>query len=434
MLSEIIQSLANESSTNAKIATLKSHVDDESLKVYFNATLNPMINFYIRLKDSDIHHSIGNSKLTADTIESIVHHLNERIVTGNAARNWISAILMMHTREDQILIKNMINRDANCKVAAGLVNKCWKNLIPEFPVMLADKLNDKTLKTITEGKDRLIVQKKEDGGRVAIVVDGSGAVTVYSRNGNVLETHDVFQSTFEQFKGKVFDGELLCIDQASGKIANRQTGNGIFNKCVRGTVSLGEAITLHAVLWDVISLDKWKTGYDATPYKTRLEDLNTYLNSVPSHKASLCEGRVVSTMRECEKFYDMQISLKNEGAMIKSVDMPWEAKRSTHVLKMKEENDATLVCIGVEPHSKNPNLIGALNCETACGKLKVSIGSGLGDKEREATPETFIGAMIDLQYNTLIKSKTSDTYSMFLPRFRSIRTDVTVADTLEKLL
>jgi hypothetical protein len=78
-------------------------------------------------------------------------------------------------------------------------------------------------------------------------------------------------------------------------------------------------------------------------------------------------------------------------------------------------------------------LIGAIECETSCVQLKVSIGSGLSEEDRKHDPSYFIGKLIDMQYNTLINSKTSETHSMFLPRFRGIRLDQKTADSLDHL-
>lgn len=428
-LYEIIDMLAKESSTKKKSEILKENHDNLLIKKYFKATLDPFINYWIRI--SDIPESIGFERLSLELIDDIIDNLNCRKVTGHAARDYLFGVMDSLHYEDKVLLKNMINHDPNCKVSLGLVNKCWNKLIPEFPVMLADKYDEKTAKGIPEGKDKIIVQKKEDGGRVAIVVDYSGNVIVYSRNGNPLETHGVFNETFKHYAGKVFDGELLVINETG--VQDRKTGNGIFNRAVRNTITLEEALSLHAVLWDVIDYDKWMDGFDETPYNVRLNELISIMETIPNHKASIVESKVVSTHKECQSFYENMIEHGFEGAMMKVATMPWESKRSKFVLKLKETKDATLKCVAVTPHSKNSNLIGSIECVSECGKLVVSIGSGLTDEDRQKDPEYFLNKLIDMQYNMLITSKDK-TYSMFLPRYRGIRLDQNEADTLEKLL
>ena len=430
-LHEIIAALAAETSTKAKSAILEKYKDNFDLKLYFKATLDPFINYWIRI--SDVPELSGINNLDAVTIQEVINNLNGRVFTGHAARDYVYGVMLSLTVEDQILLKNMVNRDANCKVAEGLVNKCWKNLIPEFPVMLADKYDAKTAKNVPEGQDKIIVQKKEDGGRVAIVVLPDSSVTVYSRNGNILETHGVFDATFNQYPGKVFDGELIAIDH-DGKVLDRKTSGGYFNKAVRGTISLEEAEQLQAVLWDIISYDKWLVGFDSKPYNLRLAELMSCAYTMPINRVSFIETEFVSTHEECQEFYARMLEQGFEGAMMKVATMPWEAKRSKLVLKLKETKDATLKCVGVQPHTKNPLLIGSLECETSCGRLKVSIGSGLTEEDRNRDPSYFVDKLIDMQYNMLITKKNTDDYSMFLPRYRSIRLDQQTADTLEHLL
>lgn len=428
-LHEIIAALAAESSTKAKSAILEKHKDNFDLKLYFKATLDPFINYFIRIKDLPGVSGINN--LDAVTIQEVINNLNGRVFTGHAARDYVYGVMLSLTVEDQILLKNMINHDANCKVAEGLVNKCWKNLIAEFPVMLADKYDAKTAANIKEGKDRIFVQKKEDGGRVAIVVTSDHMVTVYSRSGNILETHEVFQNLFARFPGKVFDGELLVLDDTG--IQDRKASNGIFNKAVRGTITPDEASMFHVVVWDVIDHGRWLSGYDETPYTDRFATLVNVCSSLPQQKVSIVQSQLISTHAEAQMFYERMLEQGFEGAMMKVATMPWEAKRSKLVLKLKETKDATLKCVGVQPHTKNPRLIGSLECETSCGRLKVSIGSGLTEEDRNRDPGYFIDKLVDMQYNMLITKKTSDEHSMFLPRYRSIRLDQQVADTLEHL-
>lgn len=429
LIAPIIAQLATESSTNKKLEILKANADNELLRLYFKSTLDPFTNYFIRVKD--IPDVVGQYNLTEGRIHTIVSTLSNRVLTGHSARDFLFAQLTDLNKEDQILLKNMINHDANCKVAAGLVNKVWDNLIPSFPVMLAEDFNEKNAKRIKEGKDKIIVQTKEDGGRVEIVVSEKGDVTVYSRSGNILELHGALDSVFSQYPGQVFDGELLVI--SNDGVHDRKTGNGIFNQAVRGTISKENAEKVVVVLWDQISSNKWHAGYDPTPYRTRFNTLNMTYESMSKDKVRIVKSKTVSTHEECFDFYQERLSEKLEGAMVKDADGPWEDRRSYYVLKMKEVKQATLKCVGVTPHSKYPNLIGSLECESADGLLQVSIGSGLTQEDRERDPSYFVGSLIEMFFNALITKRGSDTISMFLPRYDYVRTDRTEADTLEHI-
>lgn len=428
----IIQSLAAESSTKIKTEILKTHQNNDLLKKIFDLTLNPFYNFFIKVNPESVSGvSNGSSILSIDLLTQIQDNLCLRKITGNAARDYIYSILIQLTSEHRNLLINIINRDLNCKVASGLVNRVWTNLIPEFPCMLAESYDAKTSAFIKEGQDAIIVQKKEDGGRVAIVVDANSNVSVYSRNGNLLETHDVFQNIFKNFPGNVFDGELLVIDTVG--MQDRKASNGIFNKAVRSTITLEEAVKFHAVVWDMIPIEDWKAGFCDTPYSTRLRYLSNAMINVPPHRASIVQSKIVSYHYQVQKFYEEMLTNGFEGAIVKNANMPWENKRSKHMLKLKEVKDTSLLCTGVQAHSKNSAWIGSLECQSSDGKLKVSIGSGLTEADRMLPASHFIDKIIDVKYNMVITNKQNDEKSLFLPRYMGIRHDQTVADSIDKI-
>jgi ATP-dependent DNA ligase len=428
-IEKIFNALSLEASTLAKVEIINKNKDNDLLKRIFEMTLNPFFNYFIRI--SEIPADSGKAELTIELLNDIFDKLNNRVLTGNSARNYVNNILIDLKKEHQQILINVLNRDLNCKVARGLVNRVWKDLIPEFPCMLAESYDEKTAINIKEGKDSIIVQKKEDGGRVAIVVNEKGQVTVFSRNGNSLETHSVFDTLFQHLAGYVFDGELLIVDSLGTQ--DRKASNGIFNKAVRSTITKEEATKFHVILWDVIPIDAWKSGFYSTPYIDRLKLLSQMTENMPSHRASIVETKIVSYHYEVQKFYEKMLSLGYEGAIVKTSSMPWENKRSKQMLKLKEVKDTSLLCVGVQRHSKNPNWIGSLDCETSDGKLKVSIGSGLTEADRMLPATHYIDKIIDVKYNMIISNKNTDEKSLFLPRYMGIRHDQSIADSIDKI-
>lgn len=454
MISTIIEALASDSSTTSKRAILTANKDDDVLRQVWFMTLNPRYNFYLRLKKPDVlTMEEGSNELSTDVLNSIVDTLNGRRLTGHAARDWLNGVLLTLKKPEQLVLCGIINRDLECGTSTGLVNDTWKKLIPEFPVMLAQPFTEKTALVFKPGK-KIIVQKKEDGGRVALCVEPTEtddvSVTGFSRSGNELLLHGVFDA-LRSFPNLVFDGEILfrgrpVINIADGSIsysstADRATGNGMLNKCVRKTISVDEAEGLYIVLWDVIDLADWRNGFSKVPYEERLARLDAILKELGSDKFKLIDSKECYTVEEVMEYYSGQVSMGNEGAIAKVADMPWEAERSDFMLKLKEILQATLRCVGTMPHRKDPSLIGSLELETACGLLTVSTGSGLRDEDRNLKPEDFIGKLIEMEYNGLIKARGKDSkWSMFLPtkprRLSNgieFRTDVEDADTLEKL-
>lgn len=436
-LSEIINELKNESSTNAKQAILEKNKSNEDLKALFYATYDPMINYYLRgdAVEIDVFDSVPDTKVefNASVIGQVVKNLNGRVVTGHAARNYIKEVSLKLTDEDRELLRRMINHDMECKVSEGLINRVWDKLIKNYPCLLASKYDEKTDKKIREKyKGKFIAQLKADGGRVNAHVQSGVSTTFYSRNGNLLLMHGVFDTALSDFDGYVLDGELLVLE--GGSIQNRQTGNGIFNKAVRNTITKDEAETFHFVVWDMIPIESFKLGIDKTPYKERFKKLSELVEkNTHNLKISLIESKEFDTIDECLNYAEEKIIDGQEGAIIKMEPLYWEDNRSKDQIKIKEEKSGDFLCVGVKPHSKRSELVGSLDFESSDGKISFNCGSGLLDEDRKLPWDYFVGKIFEVQYNALIKGKDSDVYRLFLPVKPRVRLDKDRANTLEEL-
>lgn len=441
-ISQIIQSVKAVGSTNTKRDIIAQHRDNVALQHLFYAAYDGSINFWIRADKSLV--GTGTGLITADLIQDLLESLNGRVITGNAARDYLKATIVGLDPDEAEIIIRMINRDLDCKASTSIANAVWPGLIREFPVMLADKFNEKNARAFyaVETKQgepsRLIVQRKEDGGRAEAVVTADGAVALHSRNGNELLTHGVFDF-LSYFNGYIVDGEIISIDPVTGAVRDRKTSNGKYNKCVRNTISKDEAETLHYVVWDLIPIKDFFSGISNVPYQDRFDMLRSGVSEMISlepkigNYISVVESRDINTVSEATEFYGEMLAEGCEGAMLKLAAAGWEDRRSRSVLKLKEELDATLLCVGVTSHAKRPDWIGSLECRSQCGQISVSVGSGLTEEDRKKDPGEFINSLIAVKYNALIKSKNNQTHSMFLPIYQHIRSDVTDADTLEKL-
>lgn len=107
-------------------------------------------------------------------------------------------------------------------------------------------------------------------------------------------------------------------------------------------------------------------------------------------------------------------ALGAEGLMLNRKDALYEGKRSRSLLKVKTMLDASAIVIGYEPgKGKHKGRMGALICRDEHG-MKLSIGTGFTDEERETPPA--IGARIDFTY----AERTRDNQYRF-PSFSRVR-------------
>ena len=104
---------------------------------------------------------------------------------------------------------------------------------------------------------------------------------------------------------------------------------------------------------------------------------------------------------------------------------------------MKNVSEAELIVVAwnsAKKGSKYEGMLGALSCESRCGLLKVAVGSGFSDKDREKDPAHWLGKIITVFFESVIKDKNKDTHSLFLPRYDEIRTDRDRADSLKEIM
>jgi ATP-dependent DNA ligase len=457
---KIVEQLRATRSKNEKEEILKSYTHNEDLRNFFRLALNPFILFY--QKKDFIQTSTGENSLT-EAMAWLENVIASRQVTGNAAQTFIQNCIDKLSEDDAKVIMMILKKKPDCGVTTT-ANKVWAGTAPEFPCMLATAYEEKLAEKMN-WKAGVLSQLKSDGGRVAIIIDESGGVSVFSRAGNELDVFGKFDVLGKYFNSVVFDGELLAHNSETGKFHPRQYSNGLFTKCVRGTLSETEAELLHAVVWDAIPLAEFKaekskngTGYRFAVLQQYMRVLYDYPNA---GCISLIPSKVIRSIEEAQAHYQEMLAAGEEGTMLKDQDSLWESKRSKKILKLKSEFTGDLIVTGfIEGTGKLAGNLGSLEMTTSCGKCVASM-SGFTLKLRSeiyanlqerpvsytmiednkevlytANPgdtEINIGEIVELLYNQKIKSRNSEIWSLFLPRFSQVRKDKKVANSLGEL-
>jgi len=422
----VLEKLASNNSRIFKVETLTAYKNDELLKTTIQLALDPFVNFYQRKipKYTPNPNELGNNLDWA--LDQLVTMLASRKVTGNAAIEHLQYILENVTADNAKVVERVVTKDLKCGFAASTTNSVWPGLVPEYPVMLCSPFEEKLVNKI---KWPAAVQLKMDGMRFnAIVVNGK--CELRSRNGKEINILGCLEQEFIRMadgKNIVFDGELLV--KAEGGVADRQTGNGILNKAVKGTISVKEAAMVRATVWDMIPYDRFIAGSDATPYMIRYARLDCM--SLPQ-KIRLVENTIVQDYEEAQIIFQRYLESGQEGIILKDLNGPWEDKRAKHQIKFKGELECDLQIVGVqEGTGKYAGMLGAILCESADGVVKTSVGSGFNDEQRSLGSE-IIGKVVVVKYNARIRNKQGEE-SLFLPIFLEIREDKTVADSSQDI-
>lgn len=458
---KIIQSLSATRSRIEKEEILRAQVDNIQLKTFFKLALDPFINFFQKKQFIQKQNKTVTVTLS-EAMQQLTSRIAQRVVTGTAAVVEINELLSAMNKDDAKCLQMILQKDPRAGLGITTVNKIWPGLIREFPCLLATAWDDK-LAAKLPWQTGLFSQLKSDGLRVSIIIDSFGTVTAYTRAGNELNLHGVFDRLGIEFRDVVLDGELLSIDQLTGRFNNRQTSNGICSKAVKNTLSVEESKTLHCVLWDVIPYAHFLQGKSQLQYKDRwsmllkmIEQLPTYLGFI-----SVVPSRIVHSIAQAQEHYQEMLAADEEGTMIKDPTMLWSDGRSKQQLKLKDTSTADLLVTGFqEGTGKLQGNLGSLHMQTADGLCAVAM-SGFSLKTRSeiyanlikkpvnysmvvdrdektytAVPgdiDVDISSIVEVKYNQKIKSREGDTWSLFLPRFSQTRNDKTTANTLAEL-
>lgn len=454
----IIEQLRATSSKKEKEKILRDNIDNGTLKNFFRLALNQYINFYQKKPFKLPTISVQNTYTLDYAMEFLEVVIARRSITGNAAFNEIQNTLDNMDPDDAACIALILQKDPDCGVDT-LAEKVWKGISPKYPCLLATAFTEELVKKHFDFTKKIYVQLKLDGLRVNIVVDDHGVVTVFTRSGRVMDVYGVFDHFSSYGMGLVYDGELLTVN-SEGNFNNRQTSNGICSKAVKGTMSEAEASSLHVVLWDVIDLNDFNSGAGTTPYETRFDTLQTIL--VNDARASIVQSKLVTSLEEVNEFYSEKIAEGEEGAMLKCGNMIWEDSRSKKQLKLKAVNTCELRVSGAfEGKGALEGNLGSLQLKSDDGlvdvnmsgfnlKLRSEIWANIQNKPvqysvKEGLYWTFktanpkdtdinIGSIVEVTYNQKIKSRDSDTWSLFLPRYHSFRMDKTSTNTFEEII
>ena len=424
---EILRDIAETSSTNGKLAIAAANKDNEELKETFRLAYSPFVQFYIR-KIPDYTCDGSNTYTLEDAYVSLMQ-LSNRQVTGNAAIEFLRELLTGMSPNDASVLERVIGKDLKCGAGNSLTEKTWKGLIPTYPVLLCSPQSEKLLAKLP-WKTGVVAQVKSDGARCNVVVQGN-TVRVFSRNGKEINTLGRFDF-LSVLEDCVIDGELLH------NAANRQTGNGIVNRCIKGEPVKEETEGLRLVAWDLISLVDFDAGKGTVSGDVRLKQLEQVVAHFKNPALVLVEGKMVYSIEEAQTFYQEMIDRGEEGIICKHPKHIWEDKRSKDLVKFKAEETATLRCVGWEygkAGTKNAKRLGNIICETSDGLLRVNVGTGFSDEQRDSIKEEdIVGKLVEVMYNQKILGKNNEKHSLFLPRFLDFRLDKDEADTLDHLV
>jgi DNA ligase-1 len=358
---------------------------------------------------------------------AVLEGLRTRSITGHAARDAIEAVSQEFDSEEwNGLCRRVIIKDLRCGISEKTLNKVlgkteWK--IPTFTCQLATDSNDHQSKM--KGTKR--IECKLDGVRV-LALCTKNTVTLFSRNGKQFENFPDIEAQLNRVKHRVsletkgpfvLDGEIVGESfQALMKQAQRK--DNVKTK------------DMNYYIFDVIPLADFERGFwNAQQHKrTQMLEINqaeieaeSNLRIMPGMNVDLDTAQGHDVMR---RFAEDAVAQGFEGIMIKSVDAPYECRRSSFWMKWKPVMTVDLNIVGFEEGTgRNSGRLGAIICEGVDNdrNIRVNVGSGLSDADRDEywhSRDDLLGRVVEVAADAVTQNQDG-TYSLRFPRFVRFR-------------
>jgi DNA ligase-1 len=360
---------------------------------------------------------------------ALLESLRTRSITGNRAREAIEQCSEQFDSDEwNNLARRVLIKDLRCGISEKTINKVvgkteWK--IPIFSCQLAQDSTDQPKKL--RGIKRLEV--KLDGVRVLAVVNGD-VCALYSRNGKEFENFPQIADFIEEHRkafqfGTGFAGQYVLDGEIVGKN---------FQDLMKQAQRKRDAKTTDMVyhVFDILPLSEFREGFCNLQQHKRIDLLkrtqahlpeNGCVRVMPGIDVDLDTAEGHDVMR---RFAEASVEEGYEGIMIKSMDAPYECKRSDFWMKWKPTITVDLNIVGFEQGTgRNLNRLGAIICEGEDNgrTIRVNVGSGFSDSDRDEywlNRDTILGDVVEVQADAVTQNQDGS-YSLRFPRFVRFR-------------
>lgn len=441
MIVTYIEELENDNSRLAKEDILERAWNEKAIQLFegFRLAYDSLITFGVKQVPEILEFDEDEGTFTWQDFINLAEQLRTRKLTGNAAKDALrKAAETCHVLTWNKFYRRILLKDLRCGVSYTTVNKVLKKigkkdksalgyLIESFEVQLA------ATEELENISGEQYIDVKLDGIRIIAILDKEhNAITLYTRNGKINNNFTYVEQSLYTLMNDipgsiVLDGEMISESfQKLMKQVNRK--KNVNTKDAKFAV------------FDIVPFEDFKKGICKIPLKERqevLENLSILLSEfckvddeinvyvIPKLLVNLdtVEGR-----RNLSEFNKEALDANLEGIMVKSPNGFYERKRNKNWIKAKPIIEVSLTITGVEEGTgRNKGRMGNILAEgyDLGHNIKVSIGSGFSDKEREDFWQhraSLPGQIVEIIADAITKDQSDDDwFSLRFPRFKTFR-------------
>lgn len=458
-----LKKLESTSSTNDKVDLLKVYLKDSLFHKVVWCCLHGTLHYNIKKFPAYSQPGLLTPKGNKFIFNKL-KELSKKTGANNADKQELCQLASID-KETFEVVKRICQKDLKCGVKERLINKARPDTIKIFPYQRCKTSkeidNIVFFDEVAEKPVQAMAQCKADGEFTNLFIDDNFNITFRTRNGKLIRQLEhlkkniqsqpstvkygrkrgIKHSSFpDTFKNNVFMGELRVWNKDFTAIMDRKAGNGILSQCIQGTADPKDAKRVFFTVWDTVSTKEFWVGQGTLTYQSRFYNASVLTSTVNNAKyVQTIETRFVNNIDEAYAFYVEMREAGHEGAVIKNLTFLWRDQQSgsPDMIKLKHCFDCELIIVGWNLSKEGgqfDGLMGSIDCESSCGKLKVNIGTGFSVDKREWDWDFLIGSIARVEAERVITSKTKKTSSLYTPSFIDIREDKDTADTLEQII
>lgn len=401
---EFIDRLSKTNKTGQKVEIIKEYEDLKDILVY---TFDPFRKFFVTSSGLKKFSKKNIVPVRYEDLFVMLDDLASRELSGHVA---LASIIDFMSRIEcgKEIIPLILDKNLKTRVDASLINRAFPELIPEFDVALAEKLEDYVHK-MDFNKDRWLASRKLDGVRVICICrpEEEGGIKFLSRAGNEFTTLQKVRDVLKecpQFLGHVIDGEMCIIDE-NGKENFKAILSAIMKKDV-------QVENPRFLVFDAIPVEDFfrcESDLSLSDRSMILDSLVSVSKSVLGDRLRILETETVKDLGHLNELLANSERMGWEGMMFRK-DCHYEGKRTSNLLKGKKFHDAEYKVLGVTTGTfcvANTLTGREEEIETLAAVViehkgnRVQVGSGFSLEERKeyfAYPERIIGKTITVQY------------------------------------
>jgi DNA ligase-1 len=415
---QFIEEINKTNSSVDKKEVLRRYPD---MKEMLEVVYNPFKMYNVSSDNCKKNKTLINKKI--GTIFDVLEDLRTRRVTGHDAIAVVNGFISLNPQYEDTIYK-ILDKDLECRIGDKIINDVYPGLIPTFNVALANSYQDVKNK-VDLIKEDYYSAKKIDGCRCLCVIDNTGDIKFYSRQGNEFETLGVLRKEIQtmNLKNVVLDGEICIVDDKG--VEDFQSIMKLIRK------KDFDIPNPKYLVFDQIKYDDFFKEESRTIFTERQEYLRKTLGR---YKGAAIEMLKQTKIESMEQFLELSKEAEDnnwEGLIVRKNTI-YKGKRSNDLLKVKKMEDAEYKVIDVEfgPFRQINKQTGLEETiETLSNVIiehkgnRVSVGSGFTfDQRREyyENPELIKDMIITVKYFEETKNKEG-LYSLRFPIFKGIQ-------------